>query len=703
MFGSDVPANFTPLTALPMVVLDLETTGLDVSRDRIVQIGAVCMHGARIEDGPHLDRLVDPGMPIPQASTRIHGLDDASVSGAESFGACIEELQSLIKSRVVIGHHIGFDLAILRHEASRIGANWQEPAYLDLATLSGALEPALPDLGLESLADWLGVEVSERHTAIGDCMTTAHAFAALLVRLREANVRTLGEATALCARRSDLLERQERAGWNAIPGDAPARKPARPFARLDTQVYSKRLDEVMHAPPVAVEPSVSLRDAAALMVERRIGSLLILDSNGVAQGILTERDLLRAAARWADNLTGHHVAEAMTSPVQSMASSEMLYRALGRMTRKSIRHLCVTDDAGRAAGMVSQRDLLEHRAQATSALGDAIEEATDGPAMAAVHGQLPAVAEALCADGLDGLDVARVVSNEVRALTERAAVITETDLTAQGLGPAPGRWCVLVLGSAGRGESLLTADQDNALIHDGKGDDDQWYAAMGAGIAELLDHAGIPLCTGGVMASNSKWRGTTAQWKDRIGGWLTRAQPEDLLNVDIFFDMTPVAGELSLIHELQTAALEAASSNPTFISMLADSVMQLTPSLGLFGRLPTDEGRIDLKRHGLLPLVSLARVLALRIGSSARATPDRIHEAAAAGRVSPGDAKRLVRIHRELMTSILKQQLEDLHEGVKPSSRVDINRLERSERRELGGKLRDLSTILDSLRGAVSR
>ena len=72
--------------------------------------------------------------------------------------------------RVVIGQHIRFDLAVLRHEAARAGVPWPDPPALDVAHLCGALERGLVDLGLESLADRFGVRIERRHTALGDAL-----------------------------------------------------------------------------------------------------------------------------------------------------------------------------------------------------------------------------------------------------------------------------------------------------------------------------------------------------------------------------------------------------------------------------------------------------------------------------------------------------------------------------------------------------
>jgi CBS domain-containing protein len=639
---------------------------------------------------------------MPATAQRIHGLGDADVAGAPSFTQYAQTLREVVAGRVIVGHNIAFDLAVLRHEAARAGIPWQEPASLDIAMLIAALEPTLPDLGLETIAGHLGVKIERRHSALGDAMATAQAFARLLPRLREAEVRTLAEARALAARRGDLSLRQAEAGWHAVPGERVVPPVPATLERIDSFVYEKHVAELVHAPPVTIAAEATLREAAQLMIERRIGSLLVGDAGARPRGILTERDLLRVAARSGADLERATVGESMASPVETVDGEEMLYRALARMDRLGIRHLCVVDHDGAAVGMLSQRDLLHHRARGALMLDDALVRAESAEQLAAAYSRVPGVARQLLAENLSGRHVARVVSQELVALTARAAELSAQQLKAAGEGDPPAAWCVVVLGSGGRGESLLGADQDNALIHSGAPEHDAWFAQFGARTAALLDEAGVPRCKGGVMASNAEWRGNREQWRGRIADWLRRARPEDLLNVDIFFDLTPAAGDAALARNLHMDAVEAASRAPAFLGLLAESAVSVAPRFAAFGRLKLEQGRVDLKRDGLLPLVCFARTVGLRFGSLARSTPGRLRDAVAAGRLSDGDAAALIEAHADLLSFAVRQQLHDLEEGVRPSSRVALKALARDERQRLQRHLHRIDSVLRELRGFIS-
>ncbi|WP_324219304.1 3'-5' exonuclease [Ferrovibrio sp.] len=204
-----------PLSTLPVTVLDIETTGLNVARDRLLSIGALHCHGAQREAAPPLDLLVHPGVKIPKRATQIHGITDADVAFAPSFALIWSRLQAYWQGRVLIGHNIAFDLAVLRHEAERARLPFRPPsAVLDVCLLYAGLRPRRQNISLEQVAEDLGITVSGRHQALGDAEAAAAIWAHLLPPLGSRGIATLGAARDLMARQRDLIHGQTRAGWS---------------------------------------------------------------------------------------------------------------------------------------------------------------------------------------------------------------------------------------------------------------------------------------------------------------------------------------------------------------------------------------------------------------------------------------------------------------------------------------------------------
>jgi len=203
----------TPLQELPVAVLDTETTGLDVNSDRIVSIGAVRLHGPQIYRRKVIDMLVNPGVPIPPRAVAVHGINDAMVAGAPPFADAVAELLPFIAGTVVVGHNIGFDLAMLRREAALAGLPWEEPPALDTLLLAMALDGAETDFNLEAVAQRLAVDVHGRHTALGDSLVSAEVYACLLPLLAERGVTTLEEARGFAEQARARLARQGVEAW----------------------------------------------------------------------------------------------------------------------------------------------------------------------------------------------------------------------------------------------------------------------------------------------------------------------------------------------------------------------------------------------------------------------------------------------------------------------------------------------------------
>jgi DNA polymerase-3 subunit epsilon/CBS domain-containing protein len=686
----------TPLLALDAVALDTETTGLDARHARLVQIGALRLgSGGSIEAGERFERLVDPGVPIPPASTAIHGITTEHVGGAPRFDAVAPELETFLGASIVIGHTIAYDIAILQREYELAGRTWRRPRTLDVRELAELAQPTLARYDLDKLCEWLSVEVGARHTAIGDAIATARVFVALVPLLRQRGVRTLAEAEAASRQLADRrVQAAPRLAGEGEPRSGDARGA---ISRVDSFVYRHRVRDVMSAPAATAPATATVGDTIRQLIERRISSVFVVGDG--EPGIVTERDLLRVLDDRGASGLATPIGSIAKKPLQSVLEDDFLYRAIGRIQRLGFRHLAVRNAQGEITGAVTTRNLLRHRATTAIVLGDEIDSAGDVAALAQAWSKLTTLARGLLADGTDPRTIAGVISAEVCVLTRRAAELAEARLAQAGKGPPPATYAVLVLGSAGRGESLLAADQDNAIVYasgEPGGSEDQWFGGLGTEMAAMLDAAGVPFCKGGVMAKNAQWRMSLARWKETIEGWVRRQRPQDLLNVDIFFDGVPVHGAHALGEQIRAHAYDVARQNPAFIKLLSELVRDWRAPLTLFGNIRTDHnGRVDLKKGGLFPLFTSARVLSIRHNVRARSTPERLKGVAAAGIGSPADIEQVIEAHRHLLGVMLDQQLADAAAGVPLSPRVDVTRLAKPAREELRVALGRVSSAID--------
>ena len=216
----EVPPSTEPLhlglklDELPVIILDTETTGLDVLNDRVVSIGAVCAHGPRLYKSRMMDDLVDPGVPIPAASTAVHGITDEMVKDAHLFPESWADFQRLATNRVVVGHNIPFDLTILRSECTRHGRPWADFVFIDTLRLASLLNPSMGRLDLENLAQIYQIELYGRHTALGDALVTAELFLRMIPRLQMQGFGTLGALLDFHDNDAvDVIAGQREQGW----------------------------------------------------------------------------------------------------------------------------------------------------------------------------------------------------------------------------------------------------------------------------------------------------------------------------------------------------------------------------------------------------------------------------------------------------------------------------------------------------------
>jgi CBS domain-containing protein len=341
---------------------------------------------------------------------------------------------------------------------------------------------------------------------------------------------------------------------------------------------------------------------------------------------------------------------------------------------RRLHHLALKRN-GEVIGVVTHSDLLRHQMRSPGFVLRRILRGHDPESPGTHPIEIAAMVEGLHRSGLATRDIARLVATVNDALVER--ILREAEAEC---GAPPCAYAWIVFGSEGRREQLLLTDQDNALVYEVASDGARHYfERLAHRTVEGLVRAGIPACQGGFMAT--QWCHPLARWKTLFASWIEQPDPQALMDVTNLFDFCALHGTLDL--EPLEAIIASARDNRTFLGQLARASLRMRPPLGLFHRIRQGNAGIDLKSGGLVPIVGLARVLALESGARERSTLGRLVVARSAGRLSAEGADLLTEGFGFLMDLRLREQLRALREGRDASNHVRLEALGRVDARHL--------------------
>lgn len=295
----------------------------------------------------------------------------------------------------------------------------------------------------------------------------------------------------------------------------------------------------------------------------------------------------------------------------------------------------------------------------------------------AYQGQLLEFVRGLLADGSDVFEITACIAEANNSLTRRLLTLAEAHL-----GPPPCRYAWLVLGSQGRGEQVLSSDQDSAIAYDGSRDGDEpdareYFATLAELMVSGLDRAGLPLCDGGYMATN--WFRPLEEFRRLFRSWVEEPQPHALMQAEVFLDVQACHGDLP-VDDLGRLLLAGGRRGPFRVQM-ARAAVRFRPPLNWLGHPRGPDSTVDVKRGGTAAIVLLARLYALAAGSAAHSTVLRLE--ASAGMLSRPDVDDLTQAYRFLTGLRLRHQVEQISAGQLADNAIRLDRLMREDRNQL--------------------
>ena len=484
-----------------------------------------------------------------------------------------------------------------------------------------------------------------------------------------------------------LLALSQRAlqGWWGAQALAP-----QPLDQPMEQLFERPLSALPRRTPVAVSPQDSLDAALRLMHEHGVGSVLAVDENGAAVGILTRHDLLPRVALAQPPLDARRTpfSAVMTQPVRTLEVSEPVQQAALLMSRHGIRHVPLTE-GGRVVSLVSERDLFALQSRSLRQLGAQLRAATDIALLQTLAPEIRALARQLLAQGVAARALTALVAQLNDSLVERVV-----QLLAQQHALDLRRACWVAFGSEGRGEQTIATDQDNGLVLDDgveEAERGRWLV-MAREVNLALDACGFPLCKGGIMAGEPACTQTQSAWAAAFTAWMGQGTPEDLLKAGIFFDMRPIAGCADLVSPLRQLIRDLAPHRPRFLHLLAAQSLNFRPALNWLGGLEVHAQNghqwLDLKLHGTAVFVDTARFLALAHGQAGLGTRERLLEAGEAMGVPRQERESWAAAFEVVQALRLRVQMTPAGPPEDHPNRIDLCELNDLDRRLLRDALR---------------
>ncbi|MAT65501.1 MAG: cyclic nucleotide-binding protein [Gammaproteobacteria bacterium] len=483
----------------------------------------------------------------------------------------------------------------------------------------------------------------------------------------------------------------------------------------DNDMIATRVRRLITRMPVMIEESASVQDAARLMTEHDVSSVLVLapgndeDSDRVftdtenrqwrLAGMVTDKDLrVRVLAEGAPAQTP--LSAITHGRLITIQSDESVNEAMLVMLRNNIQRLPILHRR-RPVGVVHLSDIVRYETNNSAYLVSNIFNRSSVNALARLTPEIRAAFVRLVDEGATSQMIGIAMSSVGRSLMRRLIELAEAEL-----GEPPIPYCFMVHGSLARNDQSITTDQDNAMVlHDSFDPDqhDAYFRELAQRVSDGLDACGYPYCKGGIMATNEQWRQPLSQWKRYFETWIARPDPQRLLHSSIFFDLDAVYGEERFVEELQDLVATRAQASPLFLAALARNALSRTPPLGLFRTFVLEQdgkhnNSINIKRRGVAPMNDVIRVHALGVGSRSQNCFERLDDIEQAGALPSGQTDKL-RYALEFLSSVrLRHQAYEIKHEHPPDNSIDPEQVSDVDRHNLKEAFQILSNAQKFLR-----
>ncbi|WP_153730713.1 DUF294 nucleotidyltransferase-like domain-containing protein [Sporosarcina obsidiansis] len=467
----------------------------------------------------------------------------------------------------------------------------------------------------------------------------------------------------------------------------------------ESEPYVRRVQDFMNSPVVTIHAEAETKEIAELMIGKSVSSVIVTDQMGKLLGIVTEKDLVERVIAGGGSSSELLAKDIMTKKPHTVRLTDYYYEALTKFYKHGIKHLPVVK-AGKPVGIVTFATLITKRDRNSMNILRTIEESSFEN-LPIVKAAIYDVLSNLIHDEISTIHTLEIITKFYDRLAKHCVMLAVQSLEDKGKGSPPVPFAWYQMGSGARGEQFMLTDQDHFLVYEDVSSNEAqqvatYFQHLGNEIVVHLEQAGYTRCKGFMMASETQWRGTLNDWRERLRQWALQSTPEQILLGYNFLSFRFLYGNSSVNDRFITLVNGQLRKSSTFIYYMAQQerekpIPQLQQNfLTLFrGRSKADI--IDIKKHALFPLHHCLQILGVNNGII-NATPLEIIATLQKKKKLTKDFADEVRHAYEISLSIRISMSWEKHlrnEAI--STEIDLRKLRRWE-------LNELRTTLDTVR-----
>jgi len=191
----------SPLNELKVVVFDLETTGFHPEKgDQIISIGAIKMTGSRIEEADTFYTLVKSELPLSEEISTLTHISDEDLHMAPEASEALVKFLKFIKSDTLVAHHSFHEKSFMQKLTWDLLKIRFAHRIIDTSFLTRISTPSAQSLSLDEICSICGIEIKNRHHALGDAILTAQVWSRYLQAASEKGIHNLREVYELISK-----------------------------------------------------------------------------------------------------------------------------------------------------------------------------------------------------------------------------------------------------------------------------------------------------------------------------------------------------------------------------------------------------------------------------------------------------------------------------------------------------------------------